>query len=238
MHNLNLDFISSLLLTQYFFFFLFSSLAILTSIIAIAAKNPIHSVFFLILVFFNSAGLLILLGSEFLAMLFLIVYVGAIAVLFLFVVMMLNINYISFKKQTLASQNFVLPAGILIILLFLVELFSLTEQGVLVNVISIFGQNSIFNVEDFWHIAQNFFSKNLDYIALDSKHLGSELFTNAHQFGIIYTGYIYYFLISSVILLVAMIGAIMLTLHRRVGVRKQNIYKQISRDFEKAIKVL
>lgn len=200
--------IGDFLITNLFYFFSF--LMLTSSIMVIGAKNPIHSVLFLILVFCNATGLLILLEVEFLAMIFLVVYVGAIAVLFLFVVMMLNIKIIELSENLFLY----LPIGAFIALIFLFEIFLVIDT----DLMPVFSKRAgdLINFVD-W-------SSKVTYTS------------NIAQLGnIMYTYYFYLFLVASMILLVAMIGAIMLTLHRNKTVKRQEIYKQISRDFNKTV---
>jgi NADH-quinone oxidoreductase subunit J len=203
---------------EIFLFYMFSVLALLSAFCTVASKNPIHSVLFLVFVFFNTAGLLILLGVEFLAMLFLIVYVGAVAVLFLFVMMMLNVK-ISESKSSIYRY---LPIGLFLSILFLFEIFLIVE-GDLNSVESLVFVNSDNKA------LQNDFLVNTSWIdSLISP-------TNVDVIGsVLFTYYSYFFIMASVILLVAMIGAIALTLHRRSDIRRQDIYKQLQRDFEGA----
>ena len=191
-------------------FYSFSSFALLSGVMVIQSKNPVHSVLFLILVFFNSAGLLIMLGLDFFAMIFLVVYVGAIAVLFLFVVMMLNIKLAEINEKRLRY----LPVGGFLGLLFLFEIFLIVDN---------------------------------DLIPLSGKGYGGELaLTEFHAFvtpctnietlgGILYTFYFYFFLVASLILLVAMIGAIVLTMHKGVHVKRQQVFQQNTREFAKTV---
>jgi NADH-quinone oxidoreductase subunit J len=201
-----------------FLFYLFSILALLSAFCTVTSKNPIHSVLFLVFVFFNTAGLLILLGAEFLAMLFLIVYVGAVAVLFLFVMMMLNVK-ISEASSTIYRY---LPIGLFLSILFLFEIFLIIE-GDLKSV------DSVIFIQSEHKILQTEFLVNTSWI--DSVISP----TNVDVIGsVLFTYYSYFFIMASVILLVAMIGAIALTLHRRSDVRRQDIYRQLQRDFEGA----
>jgi NADH-quinone oxidoreductase subunit J len=168
---------------------------IASALAVIVERNPVHSVLFLILAFFNAAGLFVLLGAEFLAMILVVVYVGAVAVLFLFVVMMLDIDFAELKRG--AMQYIVPGAGLGLVLLF--------EIGVLV------GLN--------WKIP-----------AGTLPHATPAGMTNTEALGhVLYTDYIYYFQIAGLVLLVAMIGAIVLTLRQRPGVRKQSIGAQNAR---------
>jgi NADH-quinone oxidoreductase subunit J len=193
-------------------FYLFASLAIISAILVISSNNPIHSVLFLILVFCNVSGILIMLGVEFMAMMFLIVYVGAIAVLFLFVVMMLNVKMTDYK-ETLTRY---LPVGSIMGLIFLFEVFLIME---------IFPQDQLK-------------TSSLENVNNSELIPNIETFTNIEVIGnVMYTDYFYLFLISGMILLVSMIGAIVLTLHRRGDVKRQQIYMQVQRDFEHAIKL-
>jgi NADH-quinone oxidoreductase subunit J len=192
------------------FFYLFSFLAVIAGAMVISARNPVHSVLFLIFAFFNAAGIFILLGAEFLAMSLVIVYVGAVAVLFLFVVMMLDINYVKIK------QGFIkyLPICLLIIGVLVVDLFLLLKSSVAKL--------------DKETISQPTFPIP-----------AADELTNTHAIGkILYIDYIYPFQISGIILLVAMISSIVLTLRHREGVRKQNAFKQFNRKKEDSIKVM
>lgn len=193
-------------------FYFFSSIAVLSGIMVIGARNPIHSVLFLILVFCNATGLIILLEAEFLAMIFLVVYVGAIAVLFLFIVMMLNVRLIEFNESILRYM----PIGALIGLIFLVELYLIIGHEL----------TPIPNVD---------LGSSLEMVTWASQ---VHSLTNMETIGeLLYTHYFYLFLIASLILLVAMIGAIVLTLHHRENVKRQEIFSQVARDFEQAIKL-
>ena len=188
-------------------FYLFAALAVASGVMVISARNPVHSVLFLILAFFNSAGLFVLIGAEFLAMILVVVYVGAVAVLFLFVVMMLDINFAELREGFLQY----LPIGALIGLILAAEL------------ILIFGT---------WIVAPDVGQ------ALTAPILPPDQVTNTHALGrIIYTDYIYLFQASGLILLIAMIGAIVLTLRHRPGVRRQKIADQVSRRPEDVIEV-
>jgi len=184
------------------FFFLFSSITVISSIAVISSRNPVHSVFFLILAFVNSAGIFVLAGAEFLAMILLIVYVGAVAVLFLFVVMMLNIGVEEIKTQ---AKKYMF-SGILVALILLLELV--------------------------------FSFSNLDVIYQKSNNEVNQL-SNTHEIGkILYTDYFLPFQIAGCILLVAMLGAIILTLRKREGVLRQDITEQITRKKEDSIEII
>ena len=186
-------------------FYIFSTVILLSSLMVITSKNPVHSVLFLILTFFNGAGLFIILHAEFLAMILIIVYVGAVAVLFLFVVMMLDFK-ISLDKNNILQY---LPIGFFVGVVFISELiivlintkFDLSNIQILVNPMIKF--------------------KNLT----NTEAIGS----------ILYTDYILYFQLSGVILLVAMIGSIVLTLRTREGVKRQSIQSQLDRNYKTTI---
>ena len=181
-------------------FYMFSGIAVASGVMVISARNPVNSVLWLILAFFNSAGLFLLLGAEFLAMVLVIVYVGAVAVLFLFVVMMLDINLVEFREGFLQY----LPTGALIGLVLLVELLAM------------FGG---------WAFAPDVAglirapTPTLDQ-ASNTVALGK----------LIYTNYVYLFQASGLVLLVAMIGTILLTHRKRTGVRKQVVADQVNRS--------
>jgi NADH-quinone oxidoreductase subunit J len=184
-------------------FYFFAAILIASAIMVIAAKNPVHSVLFLILAFFNAAGLFVLMGAEFLAMILVVVYVGAVAVLFLFVVMMLDIDFAELKRGTLQY----LPFGALIGLILVAEL---TMAG------------SVWALKP---AAQSVLA-----------HATPQGVTNTEALGrILYTDYIYYFQIAGLVLLVAMIGAIVLTLRSRPGVRRQVISVQNARTAAMAV---
>lgn len=189
-------------------FYLFASITVASGLLVISARNPVHSVLWLILAFFSAAGLFVLLGAEFLAMLLVVVYVGAVAVLFLFVVMMLDINFTELRQGMLQH----LPLGGLIGLILLGELLTL---GLAWN----FGDN----------VAQN--------VAAPTPTIADV--TNTEALGrLLYTDYIFIFQTSGLILLVAMIGAIVLTLRDRPGVRRQNISAQVNRRPEDSFELI
>lgn len=189
-------------------FYLFAFVAVAAGVLVIASRNPVHSVLFLILAFFNSAGLFILMGAEFLAMILVIVYVGAVAVLFLFVVMMLDINFVELRSGVLQY----LPIGALVGFILLAELLVVAGGWVIVPEAASVAAAPI---------------PPIDQV------------TNTEAIGqLIYTKYIYLFQASGLVLLVAMIGAIVLTLRTRAGVRRQNIANQIARRPGDAIEVV
>ena len=184
------------------FFYTFSLIAILSAIMVTVSRNTVHSVFFLILDFISVSCLFIMIGAEFLGMIMLIVYVGAVAVLFLFVVMMLNVVE---QKNTLfesSSDGKHIPIGLLISLIIFFEV-----------IIVISG----------WKYKP-------DLLNSISLNISSEL-TNTHSIGyVLYTDYIHLFQLSGIILLVAMVGAIVLTFRKRSGLKRQSYFKQISRE--------
>jgi NADH:ubiquinone oxidoreductase subunit 6 (subunit J) len=189
----------------------------MSGIMVIQARNPVHSVLFLILVFFNAAGLLILLGLDFFAMVFLVVYVGAIAVLFLFVVMMLNIKIAEINEKKLRY----LPIGGLLGLLFLFEVLLIVDNDLIPLII-------LDNTEKIQKYQEVFFTNWMSKM---------ETLTNIQAVGnIIYTYYFYFFLMASIILLVAMIGAIVLTMQKGVRIKRQQVFLQNTRDFAKTIR--
>ena len=189
-------------------FYLFAAVAVASGVMVISARNPVHSVLFLILAFFNAAALFVLMGAEFLAMILVIVYVGAVAVLFLFVVMMLDINFVALRE---GFQQY-LPVGALIGLVLVAEL------------VLIFGA---------WAVAPGAEGAATDPILATGK------ITNAHALGLVlYTKYVYLFQGAGLILLVAMIGAIVLTHRQREGVKKQRIGAQLARRREATVEVV
>ena len=192
------------------FFYTFSIIAIVSAIMVTASKNTVHSVFFLILYFICISCLFIMIGAEFLGMIMLIVYVGAVAVLFLFVVMMLNVA--QQKNQWFASEDSSkhIPVGLIISTLIFVEL-----------IIVVGG----------WKYKPDLFDIN--------NSIETAKVSNTHSLGqVLYTDYIHVFQISGMILLVAMIGAIVLTFRKRAGVKTQSYIKQISRERSDGVSVL
>ena len=188
-------------------FYAFAAVTVAAAVMVISARNPVHSVLFLILAFFNAAGLFVLMGAEFIAMILVIVYVGAVAVLFLFVVMMLDINFVELRQGFLQY----LPIGALVGLVLLAEL------------VLILGS---------WAIAPDTASR-----AVAPTPAITET-TNTHAIGqVLYTDYIYLFQAAGLILLIAMIGAIVLTLRSREGVKRQRISDQVARTREESVEV-
>jgi NADH-ubiquinone oxidoreductase chain 6 len=202
-----------------FLFYLFASLALTSGIMVIQARNPVHSVLFLILVFFNSSGLLLLLGLDFFAMIFLVVYVGAIAVLFLFVVMMLNIKLAEINEKKLRY----LPVGGVLGLLFLFEIFLIIDNDLIPFLISE-------NPQLLKELSANNF---IEWSFLTNTSTTLEAIGQC-----LYTFYFYFFLVASLILLVAMIGAIVLTMHKGINIKRQQVFEQNSREFAKTIALL
>ena len=192
------------------FFYLFSLIAIVSAVMVTASKNTVHSVFFLILDFISISCLFIMIGAEFLGMIMLIVYVGAVAVLFLFVVMMLNVA--RQKNQWFASEESSghIPVGLIISTLIFFEL-----------IIVIGG----------WKYKPDLFDLNNSMTNFN--------LSNTHSIGqILYTDYIHVFQISGMILLVAMVGAIVLTFRKREGVKTQSYLKQISRERSEGVQIV
>ena len=187
-------------------FYIFSAVILLSALMVISSRNPVHSVLFLILAFFNAAGLFVILHAEFLAMILIIVYVGAVAVLFLFVVMMLDF------KASLEKSNILqyMPIGIFVGIVFISELII-----VLINT-----KLELKNIQILTNPLSNF--ENLT----NTEAIGS----------VLYTDYILYFQVSGIILLVAMVGSIVLTLRDREGVKRQSIPQQIDRTSQIELK--
>jgi NADH-quinone oxidoreductase subunit J len=189
-------------------FYLFAGITVLSGVMVISAKNPVNSVLWLILAFFSSAALFILLGAEFLAMILLIVYVGAVAVLFLFVVMMLDIDFVRLREGFLQY----LPVGGLIGLILLAEIIMVVATRVV--------------------------SPDVVPEGTGTPIPDPSVITNTEALGrVLYTDYIYLFQAAGMVLLVAMIGAIVLTHRHRKGVRRQVIADQVARTAKDAIEV-
>jgi len=191
-------------------FYLFSAVLVASAVMVIAARNPVHAVLFLILAFFNAAGLFVLMGAEFLAMILVIVYVGAVAVLFLFVVMMLDINFLAMREGFIRY----LPIGALVGLILLAELT--LAVGV-------------------WAVAPGAIEAARQVAATPDPNTISNTLALGR---ILYTDYVYVFQASGLVLLVAMIGAIVLTLRERAGVRRQVIARQVGRRRDESIVVV
>ncbi|NWG24164.1 MAG: NADH-quinone oxidoreductase subunit J [Pseudorhodoplanes sp.] len=187
------------------FFYLFAGMCIASALMVIAGRNPVHSVLFLILAFVNAAGLFLLLGAEFLAMILVVVYVGAVAVLFLFVVMMLDVDFAELREGFLQY----LPVGALVGVAFLAEILLVVGA---------------------WSIGPGIPRVIASPIP--------EAVTNTEAIGLVlYTKYLYYFQAAGIVLLVAMIGAIVLTLRHKEGVKRQNIADQVGRTPATSIEI-
>jgi NADH-quinone oxidoreductase subunit J len=186
-------------------FYVFAAVTVLSGLAVVSARNPVHSVLFLILAFFNSAALFVLLGAEFLAMVLVVVYVGAVAVLFLFVVMMLDIDFTQLRQGFL---NY-LPIGAAIGMVLLIELVILSFR---------------------WSVSEQ---------AVGHRgNMTPQGMSNTEALGrILYTDYVHVFQIAGMILLLAMIGAIVLTLRRREGVRRQSVGAQLARTRGEAVEL-
>jgi NADH-quinone oxidoreductase subunit J len=188
------------------FFYIFAAVCVASAVMVIASKNPVHSVLFLILAFVNAAGLFVLLGAEFLAMILVVVYVGAVAVLFLFVVMMLDVDFAELREGFL---NY-LPVGALVGAVLLAELLIVVGA---------------------WVIGPG--------VAATAPIPAPGDISNTQALGLVlYTRYVYYFQASGIILLVAMVGAIVLTLQHKANVRRQVIADQVARNRASAIDIV
>ena len=186
-------------------FYFFSFVAVASSLMVISSKNTVHAVFFLILDFVSISCLFIMLGAEFLGMITLIVYVGAVAVLFLFVVMMINIDFAQLKSGFLEYMPFGLLVGLVILL----------ELGMMFAT---------------WKYKPEF---------IKAQSSNNVIISNTESLGkVIYTDYIYFFQLSGLILLVAMIGAIVLTFRRKDSLRRQDITSQVSREREDSVELI
>jgi NADH-quinone oxidoreductase subunit J len=189
------------------FFYLFACICVASGFMVIAARNPVHSVLFLILAFVNAAGLFVIAGAEFLAMILIVVYVGAVAVLFLFVVMMLDVDFTQLRQGFL---NY-LPVGVLVGVVFFVELLLMILT---------------------WTIGPGIPH------AITAPIPPLDAMSNTEALGLVlYTRYIYYFQAAGLVLLVAMIGAIVLTLRHKPNVRRQDIAAQNARTVRTAIEI-
>jgi NADH-quinone oxidoreductase subunit J len=187
------------------FFYLFAGICVASAVMVIAAKNPVHSVLFLILAFVNAAGLFLLLGAEFLAMILIVVYVGAVAVLFLFVVMMLDVDFAELRQGYLQY----VPVGVLVGVIFLAELLLVVGA---------------------WA-----FGPGIPATITAPIPTG---ISNTEALGLVlYTRYIYFFQAAGLILLVAMVGAIVLTLRHKPNVKRQNISEQVARTKATAMEI-
>lgn len=184
-------------------FYVFAGVAVASGLMVVAARNPVHSVLFLILTFFNAAGLFVLIGAEFLAMLLIVVYVGAVAVLFLFVVMMLDVDFVELRQGMM--QNLPAAATVSVVLFF--------------ELILVFG------------------ARGSGGTSLTDIPVGQ--ISNTRALGnLIYTDYFLLFQMAGMILLVAMIGAIVLTLYHKPGIKRQNIAAQVARTRDEAVELV
>lgn len=197
------------MIVQALAFYMFAAITVAAGVMVVSARNPVHSVLFLILAFFNAAGLFVLMGAEFLAMILIIVYVGAVAVLFLFVVMMLDINYAVMRQGFFQY----LPVGLLIGLVLLVEL-------------ALVGFSWVASTPDLPPALAGVPIPPMEEVH-NTKAIGQ----------VIYTKFAYLFQMAGLVLLVAMVGAIVLTLRQRDGVRRQSISAQVSRTREEAVEI-
>ena len=187
-------------------FYTFAAIAIASGVMVVSSRNPVHSVLFLILAFFNAAGLFVLIGAEFIAMILVVVYVGAVAVLFLFVVMMLDINFVELRQGFMQY----LPVGALIGVILVLELCFVVGA---------------------WTIA--------DHPSMAAPTPAPVEIPNTQALGLlIYTRYVYLFQAAGVILLIAMIGAIVLTLRSRDGVKRQRIADQLARSRSETVDIV
>lgn len=187
------------------FFYLFAAICVASAFMVIAARNPVHSVLYLILAFVNASGLFVLMGAEFLAMILIVVYVGAVLVLFLFVVMMLDVDFAELRQGLLQY----LPIGVIVGFVFVAELLMVVAA---------------------WVIGPGMpqaISSPIPTTITNTEALGR----------VLYTQYVYYFQAAGLVLLVAMIGAIVLTLRHRPAVKRQNIADQVARTRDTAIEV-
>lgn len=189
-----------------FFFYVFAAVAIASAVMVVSSRNPVHSVLFLILAFFNAAGIFMLAGAEFLALILIVVYVGAVAVLFLFVVMMLDVDFAEFRRGALQYA----PVGAIVGIILFLELLMLAGGA------------------------------NLSPLIADSSAVPIDpSISNTQALGqVLYTRYVYLFQGAGLILLTAMIGAIVLTLRHRTGVKRQDVNVQNARDPNETMEVV
>jgi NADH-quinone oxidoreductase subunit J len=189
-----------------FFFYVFSTIAVASALMVIASRNPVHSVLFLILTFVNAAGLFMLAGAEFLALILIVVYVGAVAVLFLFVVMMLDVDFASMRQGMLQYA----PIGVVVGIILLLELLLVAGSFVVAPEVAATAVIPIDNTIE------------------NTRALGQ----------LIYTRYVFQFQAAGAVLLVAMIGAIVLTLRHKPGVKRQDVFRQTGRKRHEAVEVV
>lgn len=189
------------------FFYLFAAICVAAAFMVISARNPVHSVLFLILAFVSSAGLFILLGAEFLAFILIVVYVGAVAVLFLFVVMMLDVDFAELRSGFLTY----LPIGAVIGIILLIELVLVLGSWVITPQVASHITTPIPPLSEV---------SNIEALGL-----------------VLYTKYVYFFQAAGVVLLIAMIGAIVLTLQHKPGIKRQSVARQVSRTRDESIEI-
>lgn len=187
-------------------FYLLAAVAVVSALLVVTAKNPVHSVLWLILAFFSSAGLFVLLGAEFLAMLLVVVYVGAVAVLFLFVVMMLDVDFVKLRE----GYARYLPLAAIVAAVLLAEMI----------VISLTVASGGAAADAVGPVAATADQSNIEAIGR-----------------VLYTDYVYFFQAAGIVLLIAMIGAIVLTLRHKPNIKRQNIARQVGRDAKTAMEV-
>ena len=198
------------MLAHSIFFYSFSVIAVFSAVMVTISKNTVHSVFFLILDFISISCLFIMIGAEFLGMIMLIVYVGAVAVLFLFVVMMLNVAQQKNQWFASSSSSRHIPIGLLISLIIFLELIIVIGGG----------------------------KYKPELISVNNLFIDQNI-TNTHQIGyVLYTDYIHLFQISGMILLVSMVGAIILTFRKRTGLKRQSYFKQVSREAKDSVDLI
>ena len=187
-------------------FYLLAAVAVVSALLVVTAKNPVHSVLWLILTFFTAAGLFVLLGAEFLAMLLVVVYVGAVAVLFLFVVMMLDVDFLRLREGFARYLPLaIIVAGVLLAEMIIISL-TVATGGVAADAVG--------------PVAPTADASNIETIGR-----------------VLYTDYVYFFQAAGIVLLIAMIGAIVLTLRHKPGIKRQNVADQVGRDAKKAMEV-
>ena len=187
-------------------FYILAAVAVVSALLVVTARNPVHSVLWLILAFFSSAGLFVLLGAEFLAMLLVVVYVGAVAVLFLFVVMMLDVDFVRLREGYARYLPLAaIVAGVLLAEMIMIALVTVNGGAAADSVGPAVATPEMSNVEAIGRV--------------------------------LYTDYVYFFQAAGIVLLIAMIGAIVLTLRHKPGVRRQDIHTQVGRDRKTAMEV-
>ncbi|WP_439472956.1 NADH-quinone oxidoreductase subunit J [Brevundimonas sp.] len=187
-------------------FYLLAAVAVVSALLVVTSKNPVHSVLFLILTFFTAAGLFVLLGAEFLAMLLVVVYVGAVAVLFLFVVMMLDVDFLRLREGFARYMPLaVIVAGVLLAEMIMISLATVVGGAAADATVPVAATADASNIETIGRV--------------------------------LYTDYVYFFQAAGIVLLIAMIGAIVLTLRHKPHVKRQNVADQVGRDAKKAMEV-